>query len=163
MISVVNHIADIGNMRKLFKDDSIKINYEKLSLAGHSFGAATAAFVATANKNVTGSLIMLDPWLYPASDLIGTNLVKTPTLIIRTISFEEYERETFMSKERNMRFIDENAYQVKDRSICCSFEFSTHEAQVDLVYLIPREMTLFGLLGSVTHIEDLVDMQDMLT
>jgi len=158
---VVDFLEDGKKVRRFFENTEVEIDYERLSLAGHSFGSAAVVEAASKETRITGSLILLDPWLFPASDEALSKPANKPVLILRSESFANVIEE-FKVKENIKKFVEANQ-EYKDQTLSCYFHNSTHNSFCDLIVHMPREMQLFGVVDNTNNVEEIYNCQTMLT
>mmetsp|Transcript_17110 Transcript_17110/g.15001 ORF Transcript_17110/g.15001 Transcript_17110/m.15001 type:complete len:85 (-) Transcript_17110:497-751(-) len=63
---------------------------ESVSVIGHSYGGATAAYLSTFEKRITGCCVLMDPWMFPIKKDDYKEL-GVPLLVARTVDFEKKE------------------------------------------------------------------------
>jgi len=158
---IIDFVREPLEIKKFFQNSTIEIDHDRLSLAGHSFGSAAIAHTAASDERVTGALVLLDPWLYPADDSVLEMPAKRPILVIRSESFNNVFEE-FKVKEKIKKYIEANK-EYKDQTISCHFENSTHNSFCDLIVHMPREMELFGIIKKPKDVEEIYNCQTMLS
>jgi len=159
---LLDYICSKKNLSQFF-DEDIEIDESKISIAGYAFGAASAAYTALHEKRITGVCILLDPWLFPIMHQIKDQQLNKPTLIIRSIGFEKQMEHVYKNKENCIEFLKKNNSEFLRQSMSCTFEGSTHVGLTDLIYYIPRELTLAKLFNKVKNVENFVIYHNGLT
>jgi platelet-activating factor acetylhydrolase len=84
--------------KKALKLETIKLDYNKLTVAGHSFGGATALKVATQDFR-TRCVLTLDPWMFPMHKQINDGNFKIPNhvpiFLLNTHTFHKINKPLF--------------------------------------------------------------------
>lgn len=153
---IIDLVYNQKELRSFFQSDDLEIDYNRISLAGQSFGAAAAAYTALHDERVTGALILLDPWLYPLEEQMKDMQLDMPTLVLRTESFDKLHTEIFRNKGMALELIKNNNKAFAKSSLSCFLKESAHATQSDLVLYIPREMKILKLLNKMGNVKDFV-------
>lgn len=112
-------ILGVGNLHN-------EINYEKISMVGHSYGGATGCYLAMKDKRITGPCVFMDPWMFPIAKTDYSE-IQNPVLVIRALDFESFSPGNkplvydFMRKQK----------AVDQRTITCYLDKSTHATFTD--------------------------------
>jgi len=117
----------------------VKIDFEKLIVAGHSFGAQTCISVAARDPRVKACLA-LDPFLLATEPEIlnGTLKVTVPICVINSENYHSdlYANKNFDSWKCVKTFCDKNtSLSIENVTI----KTSTHFDMFDLMTLMPLE------------------------
>ena len=90
--SLIDDITTETFPKKALKFESIKMDFNKLIVAGHSFGGGTAIKAASRDFRVR-CVLTLDPYLHPFHEEINSGNFKipnhVPVLLLNTESFHE--------------------------------------------------------------------------
>lgn len=85
----------------IFGKPGVDLDFDRLTVAGHSFGGMTTLKVAASNKDVKASVV-LDPWYFYKSDKLEKEapdaaclVDKSKTLIIHTTTFPAFSDKVF--------------------------------------------------------------------
>jgi len=140
--AVLDFIYDPNKVEELF-EAPIKINYEKVSVAGHSMGGGTALYSAIFEKRITGGVLALDPFVVLISDQLLNLEWSIPTLSICTERFNQ-ALVHFKNHEKIENLYKKN--KSKDKSMLCYLQNSSHFQQGDLVCLAPRLLKLIKVI-----------------
>ena len=141
-------VSNLEEMKKIFKHNDLTLKYNKLFLAGHSFGGATAMEVAYSNNKVTGGIILLDPWFIPIKEDLYKKKIHLPIINIRSHEFHRNDELSKLCELYNQKYME------KDDFISGYFNDSVHNCMTDVVLVIPRELYLFGLINRLDDIEE---------
>ena len=158
---VLDFIYSPKEVKKLFQTSIVELDYQRVSLAGHSFGCCAVAHTASQDSRITGALVLLDPWLFPADDKILEMPANRPVLVLRSESFANIIEE-FHVKERIQKYVQANR-KYRDQTISCYFKNSTHNSFCDLIVHMPREMKLFGIIEDTKDVEEIYNCQTMMS
>jgi predicted dienelactone hydrolase len=153
IVDLLNFVCDenkfISYVNEGNDNSNLKIDYNKIFIAGHSFGGATAAEVAVSDKRITGGAVLLDPWFEPCSEQVFNNAVSVPVLNVRSHDFEK----NTIHRDLNLKHMRANSKNGRDNIISGYFQHSTHNSMTDLVLFMPRELALFKQIPNVHEIE----------
>lgn len=148
--SILDSVYDKKTMNELFGRD-IQINYENISISGHSFGGGTAFFTSLVDKRITGGVLALDPFVVPIDDQILNLEWKTPSLSISTETFNKAIDFSKNHEKLQNLFI---ANKSKNKNLFCYLKNSSHFQQGDIVCLFPRLLKLLNLIERKGIVDD---------
>jgi len=138
IIKVLDFVYNNLFIKKLFGNQEIFINRQKVFLAGHSFGGATVSEVSVHDKRVTGGLVLLDPWFEPCNERIYNEEISKPLLSIRSNQYDKMK----ITRDFTMKHAETN---IKNGSgLSGFFKDTNHNASTDLRILMYREMALLS-------------------
>ena len=154
---VLDLISDKKQLQSIFQSQDIVLNYSKLFLAGHSFGGATVGELAVEDKRVTAGVLLLDPWFECCDQNVIFEAVEKPMLSLRSTRFDSAPN----LRNWTMKHVKSNT---KD-GLCLSglFKNSAHNSATDMMILMPRELSLVGMIYGMKDIEEKVISQNVLT
>lgn len=156
--SVLDYISESKNVQNLFGSSTMKLNYNKIFLAGHSFGGAAAGETAVEDKRVTGGLVICDPWYGCANESILYKPLNKPIFELRSVGVDKRP----LAKNQIMRHVEVNS-QNKEWIISGKFKGSVHFSCTDLMLQAPREMVMYMGLQSIDEVEHQVITQTLIT
>ena len=125
-------------------DKKVKIDAQKVIMAGHSMGGCTALYVGESDPRVK-AVVTLDPWLLPMkTEIEGLKLKKLaqkPTFLLNSSHFHRsiyyYDHETLFNKLANEIMKPKNLENI-------IINKSNHSHQTDIVCMTPLEVELGG-------------------
>ncbi|KAJ3646815.1 hypothetical protein Zmor_024385 [Zophobas morio] len=129
-----NVIDDVPTDRKIeFKLEDLvgKLDVDTLTMAGHSFGGATALLTLSQRPEFKQGLL-LDPWMYPIKDDNLPEKVQQPLVFINTQTFHIVSNVQAMSK-----------YLTNNDRTMYTILHTTHEHQGDTAMLFGSWMNWF--------------------
>ncbi len=145
---VLDLISKPENIHGLFENDQVTLDYENIFASGHSFGGATAAEVAVEDSRITGGLLVLDPWFEPAHFDVLYKPLNKPVLSLRSNDFDK-QISGELSRKHAKVHCNENGLGLSGY-----FKESSHNSCTDLPILLPRELTLFGVIKGLNGLEE---------
>ncbi|EAR87054.1 plasma platelet-activating factor acetylhydrolase (macronuclear) [Tetrahymena thermophila SB210] len=142
-------IYDKEFMKRIFNcsndEDEIPIDYEKISILGHSFGGSTALYTAMNDQRITGVCIGLDPCVYVyQKEEIDLCEFPRPLLCINSEDFYKRLYPWFQNDE-SLELIFKNMKRYSDQSINCYIKGLAHANQSDLALVMAGEFDLYGI------------------
>jgi len=154
---ILDIVCDQAYVQEIFKTQDVSLNYEKLFLSGHSFGGGTTAELMVNEKRITGGLVLLDPWFECNDENVLYQPINKPLLVLKS---EEFETNT-----NNRRRVKMHTEMNSKTGLCLAghFKNSMHNDMTDTIVFMPREMVIFGMLGSVQEVESLIIRQAAIT
>lgn len=154
---VIDLVHDPAYIQNLF-GQNVQLNLNKLFLAGHSFGAATGAELATEDDRVTGGLVLLDPYYECCDFEVLYKPIQKPILTVRSEAFNKVPK--LRDPVIKHGEINNKGY---GGVLSGMFRGTMHNSQTDLIILMPREMIMFNEIKAMYEIEDHVLSQTMFT
>jgi len=155
---ILDIVCDPSYIHQIFKSEEVALNYDKLFLAGHSFGGATAAELSIEQeKRITGGLLLLDPWVEANDENLLFKPVGKPVMVLRSQEFDK--------RVKNRRKVKMHSEVNSKAGLCLAghFKNSMHNSMTDAILFMPGEMVVFGMLNSVKEVENEVIGQGVLT
>lgn len=149
VIGLLDYVCDEKNLSNLFFGKENIINYGKIMLGGHSFGAVTAIYTALRDKRINGGIICLDPYVFPMKDEFLTKDLGLPLLVIHTESFDKSIRYA-ENMERVEKIIKNNGKKQQTLNVIC--KNTDHLHQCDFIFLFPVFMKTMGFINKKTDI-----------
>lgn len=95
--NVIEKVPTTVHMRFKLRDFVGKIDTDNITMAGHSFGGATA-LLALSKRTEFKQGILLDPWMFPVKGEELPEKVKQPLLFINTQTFHVVPNANAMHK-----------------------------------------------------------------
>ena len=144
---VLDFACDLNQMRNFFNKSDLNINYNNVSIGGHSFGGTTSYISAINDKRINGGIFILDPWYFPMPEKYYQEKIKLPFITICSETFNSLTKKYWNNEfniERIMKFNEEN-----DKMLVCTFKGCDHLSQTDLPYILMGELILVGLFKKV--------------
>ena len=86
--AALEFILNEEQVKSLFGQHSVRINKDSISIAGHSYGGATAAYTAVHNMYITGVCMCLDAWMYPL-EREDFSRTRVPIIMMRSVFLEK--------------------------------------------------------------------------
>jgi len=126
----------------------VPVDFERVFMAGHSFGGGTAASVAYYDKRITAGLLLMDPFVCPVDAEVMENKLELPILCIRT---EEYNHISDI-REPALEYVRKQNGNI----ISGHFKNSFHCTQSDLILYLGQELVLWEMNGDLKNIEPLI-------
>ena len=151
-------ISDPVKVKKIFDDENVSLNYNKLFVAGHSFGGATVSEVVVEDKRVTGGVVLLDPWFESNDERILYQPANKPILSLRSNEYENMQS----VRIKTVKHAEINN-QNKGLVLSGYFKDSSHNTPTDLGVLMKRELVLFKMLKSASDVEDQIKNHLLMT
>lgn len=145
---LIDFIYDPKQIDELF-EEKIQLNYEKISIGGHSLGGGTAILTSILEKRITGGVLALDPSVTLIDDLTLNIEWDKPFLSICT---ERYNK-SFLKKHDKMLKIF-NINKAKSQSLFCYLKNSSYFQQGDFVCLLPRLINLLNIFEQKRNVEE---------
>lgn len=128
---VLDYIHNEKYIQELFIH-KVKLDYNKVFLAGHSFGSATSATLVTAYEREIAGIILLDPWLDPCNEELFTKPLQKPMLLLRSEQFAKM-RPIY---EKVERFIQAN----KEHIFSGYLKGTVHNDVTDFILTLPKNI-----------------------
>jgi len=151
---VLDLISDANYVQKLFGEQELALDYNKVFFAGHSFGGASMAELAGEDKRATAGVLLLDPWLEACNTSILYKPLNKPLLSLRSHAFERWRVGESIAKHAKV-----NAKM----GLSGYFQDSVHNSSTDLLLLLPRELVIFGKIKGMKNIENEIRNHSLLT
>lgn len=137
-------IYDNKKIDKIF-EEKINLDYNKLTIMGHSFGGITAIYSCfKENERIRGGAIVLDPYVFPLSDEYLEKKWKLPFVSISTETFNK----AISYGHNNIKLaklFDNN--ENKNQGMNLNYLTSSHLHQCDFVYFFPNAMKFLGFIS----------------
>lgn len=129
----------------------ISLNYENVSMAGHSFGGGTSFFTAIVDKRISGGVLTLDPFVVPIDDQLLNLEWKNPSL---SISTERFNKTIDFCKNHEKLQNLFNTNKSKKKNLFCYLRNSSHLQQGDIVCLFPNLLKLLNIIDRKGNVGD---------
>lgn len=152
--NVIKAILDfIHDPKKVdnFFGKSVPVNYETVSIAGHSFGGGTSFFTAIVDKRITGGVLTLDPFVVPIDDQLLNLEWRVPSL---SISTERFNKTIDFCKNHEKLENLFNINKSKKKNLFCYLKNSSHLQQGDIVCLFPNLLKLLNIIDRRGNVGD---------
>ena len=140
-VNILDYIQKDENLQNLF-NDQVKLDFENISIIGHSFGGTTAIYTAAHDKRITGHSILLDPWIAPLTKIPDFHLqhLQKPLLCLKAEFFGDDVNDNLLDKLFSANI---SKHDKLKHSFIVQLRGSVHHNQSDIIGIMPREMTIF--------------------
>ena len=140
---LLDFIYDPKKIEEVFQE-KIRLDYDKISIGGHSFGGGTAIYSCLFEKRITGGVLALDPFVAPIDDQLLNLKWENPTLCICTERFNKVI--AFTKNHEKIENLLKLNKKNKNQNLFCYLKNSSHLQQGDIVCLFPRIMKLLNII-----------------
>ncbi len=117
------------NINNLFQR-KVQLDYQKVFMAGHSFGSATSVTVAHEDSRITAGLVLLDPWLDPCAENVFKKVIGKPIILIRSVQLDKMKP----VRENVLKFVEAN----KGMIFSGHYKDTTHNDVTDFMLTKPK-------------------------
>jgi len=128
--SALDYVYNPGKIDQLF-NRKISLDYDKVFMAGHSFGSATSVTVAHDDSRITAGLILLDPWLDPCGDHVFQKPIGKPIVLIRSVQLDKMKP----VRAKVLKFVEVNRGMI----FSGHYKNTTHNDVTDFMLTKPKD------------------------
>jgi len=129
--SVLDYIYNQDKIDQLF-NRKVSLDYDKVFMAGHSFGSATSVTVAHDDSRITAGLILLDPWLDPCADAVFQKPIGKPLILIRSVQLDKMKP----VRAKVLKFVETNRGMI----FSGHYKNTTHNDVTDFLLAKPKDI-----------------------